>query len=470
MTGNLSRLAGLMLSAFVVLSLGLSYWTVVRGAELLTLPNNARTIEFEKQVQRGRIFDRHGAVLADTRMTADGAQRVYPYTPLAPVLGYYSLRYGVGGIEAAFNNQLRGYGADNSLALERYRLFHDIPVGNDVHLTLDLNLQREADRLLGERRGSIILMEPNGAVVAMASHPGYDPNRLDDTFPQLSADPAAPLLNRATQGVYPPGSVWKTETLAAALDAGTTRPDRVYNDGAETLVVNGFPIRCNNNPEGVNSFDLAHAYGYSCNLTFARLALELGTPRYTEYANAFRATTDQPLEIPVAKSSLANGDLSNQVLLASTGFGQGELQQTPFSIAMIGATVANGGRMPRPHLLKEVTTRGGNRLQRPRLDPQGAPIRPETAEQVLQIMETAVNEGYANAAKVPGTRVGGKTGTAQTGGPTTRPHAWFLGVAPVDQPRYIVVVMIENGGEGSEVAAPLAGRMLAAALKTTDGK
>lgn len=464
MSGNISRVAGLMMSAFILLSLSLIYWVIWRGPELLDLPNNARTVEFERRIQRGRILDRTGQVLAETRLTDKGPVRVYHYPALAPVLGFYSFRYGVGGIEAAFNEELRGNISANAVEALRHRLFHEPVVGYDVYLTLDLRLQQEADRLLGNRRGAVILLDRDGSVLAMASHPSYDPNRFDETFQQLSSDPSAPLVNRATQGLYPPGSTWKTETLAAALDAGITRPDRIYNDGAETLVVRGFPIRCNNNPPGVNSFDLVHAFGYSCNLTFARLALELGALRYTDYAQRFRAHTDLPFEIPVAKSQIANTDLSNEVLLASTGFGQGELQVTPLAIAMIGATIANDGQMPRPHLLSEIKDKTGQRLRGPDTGILGTPIKPETAAEVRSIMEVAVTDGYASNAKVQGVRVGGKTGTAETGR-QTRPHAWFIGIAPIDAPRYIVVVMIENGGEGSTEAAPLAGRLLAQALR-----
>jgi penicillin-binding protein A len=454
-----------MLGAFVLLSISMTYWTVLRGPELLQRPDNARTVEFERRIRRGRIFDRRGQLLADTRMTDNGAQRVYTYPGLAPVVGYSSSRYGVGGVEAAFNDALRGYVTNASPAALRWRLLHELPVGNDVYLTLDLELQQLADRLLGDRRGAIVLIDRNGAILAMASHPFYDPNRLDDTFPQLSADPAAPLVNRATQGRYPPGSVWKTETLAAALDAGITSPDQVFNDGADTLVVSGFRIRCNNNPEGVNTFDLAHAFGYSCNLTFARLALELGAERYTDYGRRFRAEAELPLEIPVAPSRLANDNLTNPVLLASTGFGQGELQITPILLAMLGATIANDGKMPRPHLLQEIKEPGGRRLQGPSTGVIATPIRPETARAVRDIMAVAVNDGYASPARIQGIQVGGKTGTAETGGPNTQPHAWFLGIAPIDNPRFAVVVLVENGGEGASVAAPMAGRLLVAALR-----
>jgi len=463
-TGNILRVGWLALLTVLVLSLGLAYWGLVRAPELQALPNNARSVEFERKVQRGRILDRNGQVLAETRLTPDGPQRVYTYPALAPVLGYSSLRYGVGGVEAAFNDELRGNISGDSWESLRYKLLHETPIGHDVTLTLDLRLQQEADRALGNRRGAIVLMNTDGEILAMASHPNYDPNRFDELFPQLSADAAAPLVNRATQGLYPPGSTWKTMTLAAGLDSGATQLSRIVNDGAETLTVSGFPIRCNNNPPGVNSFDIAHAFGWSCNLTFARMALETGEPRYTQYANAFQASSSLPLEIPVAKAQLSRNPLTNPVLLASTGFGQGELLQTPIHIASLGATVANDGRTPRPHLLRNVKDSEGRVLREPDTGVLATPIRPDTARQVREAMRVAVEDGYASAARVQGYAVGGKTGTAETG-QNTPPHAWFLGVGPMDSPRYAVSVLVENGGEGSQVAAPLAQRMLAAALK-----
>ncbi|MFN8499913.1 MAG: penicillin-binding transpeptidase domain-containing protein [Anaerolineae bacterium] len=468
MTRNIGRVAGFLIGMFALLTVGMTYWSVVRGPELAALPNNARTVLLEQQIQRGRILDRNGQVLADTKMTPDGPQRVYTYPSLAPVLGYFSAKHGVAGVEEAFNDDLRGIGGADPMGALRWRFLHQAPVGRDVSLTLDLRLQQVADNLLGNRRGAIVLMNNDGEVLAMASHPTYDPNRLDETFAQLSADPAAPLLNRATQGRYPPGSTWKTFTLAAALDAGVTRPDQKFDDGAATLNVRGFPIRCNNNPPGVNTFDLAHAFGYSCNLTFARLALELGAQRYMDYASRFRADKDLPLEIPVAKSQIANKDLSDEVLLASTGFGQGELQITPIQMAMIGATVANDGKMPMPHLLKEIKDKAAQVVRRPQTGTLATPISPQTAQQVRDIMGVAVSDGYASGARIPNVQVGGKTGTAETG-PNTAPHAWFLAQAPLDKARrYTVAVLVENGGEGSTVAAPIAQKMLAAALQSGD--
>ncbi len=464
MTGPILRIGRLSLLAVLILSLGLAYWGLVRAPELQALPNNARNVEFERQIQRGRILDRHGQVLAETRQTPDGPQRIYTYPALAPVLGYSSLRYGQGGVEDAFNDELRGNVTGDTWAALRYKLFHEMPVGHDVTLTLDLRLQQEADRALGNRRGAIVLMNTDGEILALASHPSYDPNRFDELFSQLSADPAAPLVNRATQGLYPPGSTWKAMTLAAGLDSGVTQLDRIVNDGAETLTVSGFPIRCNNNPPGVNTFDIAHAFGWSCNLTFARMALETGAPRYSQYADAFQASSSLPLEIPVATAQLSRTPLTNPVLLASTGFGQGELLQTPMHIASLGATIANDGRTPRPHLLLNVKAADGRVLRGPDSGILATPIRPDTARQVRDAMRVAVEDGYASAAKIQGYAVGGKTGTAETG-QATPPHAWFLGVAPLDQPRYAIAALVENGGEGSQIATPLAQRVLAAALK-----
>ena len=226
MTRNIGRIAGFLIAMFALLTVGMTYWSVVRGPELTALPNNARTVLLEQQIRRGRILDRNGQVLADTKMTQDGPQRVYTYTSLAPVLGYFSSKHGVAGVEEAFNDDLRGFGGANPMGELRWRFLHQAPVGHDVTLTLDLKLQQVADSLLGDRRGAIVLMNNDGEVLAMASHPTYDPNRLDETFAQLSANPAAPLLNRATQGRYPPGSTWKAFTPPTRWSTGARKPPR----------------------------------------------------------------------------------------------------------------------------------------------------------------------------------------------------------------------------------------------------
>lgn len=483
------RLATLLLIAFVLVAAAIPYWGVIRATELTSRADNPRLIETERRLDRGRILDRNGAVLARTDLDDEGiAHRRYPHPQLAPVLGYWSLKHGTAGIEQAFNDPLRAQPMGFRASLDRW-LYHRLPVGNDVILTIDLQLQRVADRVLGDVRGAVVLMNAeSGGILALVSHPTFDPANIDKDFARLKEDPGRPLLNRATQSRYPPGSTFKTVTLAAALQEGVVHPGQMFEDGEETLYVEGFPIRCDNNPRGVNRFDLAHAYAYSCNLTFARMGLELGTRHFKKYAGRFRIGHEIPLEIQVTPSQLANDPLlMNQVLLASTSFGQGELLVTPLNMALIAATIANEGIMPQPYLAEQIQRRDGKPISgfgsfggvqgRLRIAEEksesrnilGVPITEAVARQVRDLMITSVQEGYARRAQIPGAVVGGKTGTAQLGGEDTKPHAWFIGWAQragePDAPIYAIAVIVENGGEGSLVATPVAQQILRAAVK-----
>ncbi|RME48072.1 MAG: penicillin-binding protein 2 [Chloroflexi bacterium] len=471
------RLATVLLLAFILIGAAIPYWGVVRAQELTARPDNPRLVEAERRLDRGRILDRNGQVLVRSNIDADGiAHRRYPYPQLAPVLGYWSLKHGTAGIERAFNDPLRALPMSFRASLDQW-LYHRLPVGHDVVLTIDLELQRVADQALGDVRGAVVLLDAqSGAILAMASHPTFDPARIDEDFARLKDDPGRPLLNRATQGRYPPGSTFKTVTLAAALQEGLVYPGQMFEDGDETLYVEGFPIHCDNNPRGVNRFDLAHAYAYSCNLTFARLGLELGTKRFKEYAGRFRIGREIPLEIPTATSQLANDPLlMSQVLLASTAFGQGELLVTPLNMALVAATIANNGVMPQPYLAEQIQPRDAEpsairntqyAVRNRRI--LGVPITEATAQQVRDIMITSVQDGYARRAQIPGAVVGGKTGTAQLGGEDTEPHAWFIGWAQKagdpDARTYAIAVIVENGGEGSLVATPIAQQVLQAAV------
>jgi len=466
MINTINRTAHILTLAFVAVSLGLLYWQFVRAPDLLDRPDNARLVEMEQRIDRGRILAADGTVLAHTEFGPNrSGKRVYTYPPLAPVTGFHSVRYGTAGIEASFNNTLRGLDGPDQWETFWRELLHEPQVGLDVWLTIDMELQRTADRLLGKQTGTILVLDPKtGAVLALASHPTFDPNSLDNEFEQLRTDPASPLINRAIQGRYPPGSIFKTVTLAAALQEGLVTPADTFEDGEAVLYVEGFPIRCNNNPKDKNTFDLAHAYGWSCNVTFARLGVKLGVSRYEVYTRRFGLGERIPFELPVTPSQLSTDSHISQVELASAAFGQGEVQVTPLQMALIGTAIANEGRIPQPHLMKEIRTRDGQVVRQAQPSTWRTPINPEVARQVRQIMDISVKDGWAKTASIPGTQVGGKTGTAQLGGEGIKPHAWFLGIAPVDHPRFVVVVLVEHGGEGSVTAAPLARQILQAAL------
>ncbi len=348
---HIRRLAALCVGLFAILAGATFYWGFVRAETLAARPDNPRRASFERRIARGRLLDRHGAVLAETSFDADGEPvRRYPIPAAAPVVGFQTWRYGAGGspdvtygaggAEAAYDAALRG---DLGLSLRELllaQLLHRPQRGHDVVLTLDAGLQAYAAELLGDREGAVVVLDvETGAVRALVSQPTFDPAALDEG--KLNADdPRRPLLNRATQGLYPPGSIWKTVTLAAALDEGLVKPGDMVTDGDAEEYFGGFGVRCNNNPEGVNSFDIAHAYAYSCNVTFARLADALGASRFGDHARRFGIGDAPPFPLPTVRSLVSLDDELSPAELASAGFGQGEILVTPLAMALVGAAVA----------------------------------------------------------------------------------------------------------------------------------
>lgn len=478
------RLAFFFLVAFASLALTSFYWAFIEADQLGARPDNLRRISFDQRIARGRILDRSGRVLAETLREADpdaedpraaeASRRVYPYPAAAPVVGFQTWRYGaggdtrvtygIGGAEAAYDRALRGDLGLSMRQLLASRVLHRAQTGNDIVLTLDAELQAYAAGLIGDREGAVVLLDvESGAIRALVSLPTFDPADLDRG---LAADDAAsPLLNRATQGLYPPGSVWKIVTLAAALDAGLAAPDTVYDDGEGEDRFEGFAVACNNNPEGTTRFDLAHAFGWSCNRTFARLGVALGEPRYRGYARRFGLGFAPPFALPTAAGQISGKDRMSVPELASAAFGQGEILISPLHMALIAAAAAGSGRLPVPYLLDDVPGLRWSSLA----DEHGTwlPAVPHrVAEQLHEIMVVSARDGHARSAAVTaGLAIGGKTGTAQLGGEQA-PHSWFIGFAPAETPRLAVAVLVVNGGEGGAVAAPIGGYVLGRALSS----
>jgi peptidoglycan glycosyltransferase len=237
MTRNIQRLARSILLGFVVIAAGLLYWQIVRAPELAARDDNPRLVQSELRLRRGRLLDRHGEVLAYSDLVPDPiglgstVQRRYLQLETSHVVGYYSLRYGTGGAEAAFDATLRG----QLTSLDR--LLHRPQTGYDAILSVDLAAQRAADQALGEHRGAVVLLDTTtGEVLALVSHPAYDPNTLDDAWDALTANPDAPLLNRATQGVYPLGDLARLVGLAGLLSAGITTPPDPFNTPLDEML------------------------------------------------------------------------------------------------------------------------------------------------------------------------------------------------------------------------------------------
>lgn len=496
----------------VVLTARLGYWHVARGRELqpvaldpvvaaaqytgrddpgapvtleaLPQPVIQRTVIALQNLHRGAIFDRNGAPLAATEADANGDPvRRYTEPSLAHVVGYTSgLGTGVNGLERSFNLSLLGI---DRLDSRIDQMLHRPVNGSNLYLTIDSRIQRAASEALAGRPGAVVVLDAHtGAVLAMTSAPTFDPNRvLEPDYMQALLQGCgggcpSVLLNRATQGLYTPGSTWKTVTLIAALDSGQATPDRVFDFGPPVQTANGSYyvyevdggiITDPNHPERV--LDLTGAYAASANAAFARLGDELGGERMLDYAGRLGFSSRRgapPIEIDASASQVANKPqdiISNNLLRASAAIGQGEVLATPLNMALVVAAVVNDGDLPRPHLVLSVRHPNGQALSgEPRGNWANNVMRPTTAAQVRAMMVNNIQSGKPASAAVPGATAGGKTGTAQLGG-ALQPHAWYVGFADDGQHAVAVAVIIENIGSGSSVAAPVFSRTAAAALQ-----
>ncbi len=431
-----------------------------------------------RTTSRGRILDRSGSLLAGSVADPEGFRRTVTDPAAAPVTGYFSpLRYGATGLEAAFDNELSGTGGPGALAREMDRLLGRPPGRLDLRLTLDLDLQRMAADLLAGRPGAAVLLDARtGETLALASAPTIDPNRIaaiDDAglaaateyWAGIREDPAAPLLPRATAGLFTPGSTFKVVTAAAAIEQGIADPDTVYVDTG-SLEIDGHVIPELNRPDETrDAWTLREALGWSLNVVFAQIGIQIGAGGLRQAASSWGFGGEIPYDLPVTPSvvEVDPGFLDAPVALAETAFGQGQLLATPLQMALVAAGIANGGDIPRPYLVASMERPDGSEAWRARPSVWRRAVRAETAASVGGMMEWAVAEGGIRAAAIPGARVGGKTGTAETG-EGRAPHAWFIGYAEANDRLLAVAVLLERGGGGGTAALPIGRDLLAAGL------
>ncbi len=470
MPARIVRLANVVLLLFAILAGFLLYWQVFDAAALVNRADNHRAYLAAAQVHRGAFLDRNGVVLASTTVDSQGvAQRTDIFKSLAATIGYHSLRVGDSGLEAAYSTYLSGQSAQQTPDDVRRRLLHEPIVGDDVHLTIDARIQAIAAQALGSGPGVAIVADPRtGAILALVSSPTIDPNQIDNPgyWESVSTSSDGLLLNRATQGLYPPGSTFKIVTLAAALQSGAYSLQSLFSGQPATgpLVVQGFllPASINNLPAGVTSVTLQQAFQYSDNITFANVGLKLGGARLLAYASRFGFGHSLPFDLPVVPSNVTTHPSTFGALdVASSAFGQDKVLATPLQMLLVDEAIANGGTIMAPYLVSAVTAPDGETLKSttPSAVSWGnAPVDNTHARQVAQAMQAVVDSGSGFAARIPGVPVAAKTGTAQVQG--QNPHAWFVAFAPADHPRLAVVVLKENAGEGAYVAAPIAHQII----------
>jgi peptidoglycan glycosyltransferase len=472
---HLRRTFYLFAAGFFGLVAMLVYWQVYSREALANNPENGFQTQRSISSPRGLILAGDGeTVLAKSveRETPQGTvyDRLYPLgAPFSNVVGYWSTRYGATGIEISNNTDLSSIaGEPQTLDDLINRATGGPQPGNNVVLTIDPELQELAYQELSASstgRGSMVALDPKtGEILAMVSSPSFDPNDIEDNYPELASAPDAPLINRATQSLYPPGSVFKVITAAAALESGVTPEQTFFDSGSYELP--GYTV---NNFEGKDYGEVTftRALAYSINVIFAKLAVEIvGAEALTETALDFGfGDPYDDFALPVSGSSvnsLSPGQWTTGTL-AQTAFGQGEVQSNAFQMALVTSAIANDGEIMEPRLVREVRSPDGIILDKPTPSVRAQALPAGTATTLNEMMQQVIIQGGLTQAEIEGIRVAGKTGTAESGnGP---PHAWWITFAPADDPEIAMCVMVENGGRADEGALPIADRLMEAYLE-----
>ena len=466
-----------------------TYW-LWRAPSLEARQGNPTQLIREITTKRGLIYASDGeTILARNRGREISGRRWflrrYPTKALVShVVGYATIERARSGLEESMNDFLTGANTNLSTVIERARARFegDVREGNDLVLTIDIEAQREAVKLLAGTCGSIVALEPaSGRVLVMASSPSYDGNlaaqRFEDILAQTGpCNPAAPLLNRATQGLYAPGSTFKVVTAAAALDTGLHTPESTFFDRGYCIEygerVSNYSDQ--NGPQRFGQVTLAESIQHSINAVFCDIGQELGTDTLLEYARRFGFYERPRLETPEAErvaSGLYRGESlyepkpESDVDVGRLAFGQERLLATPLQMATVAATVANGGRRMRPFVVERILKPDGSVLNQTKPEGVGRATTEQTASELAAMMERAVASGTGRRAQIPGVRVAGKTGTAETARDEQN-DVWFIGFAPVDSPKIAIAVTISaQEGTGGALAAPKAKQVMEVLLR-----
>ncbi len=482
MNHALRRIALACLAMFLLLLVNANYVQAFQAGSLADKPNNARTFAEQYQFQRGSIITADSKVIAESRKVSGiySFQRSYPQgAPFAPVTGYDSI-YGATGIEQAENRLLSG--SDPRLAV---RNLIDLVTGKPkkgatVQLTINSAAQRaayDALRSKGLPSAAVAINPSTGAILALASYPTFNPNKyatfngraLDRTDRRYLSNPRQPLLNRAINQTFPPGSTFKIVTSSAAFSSGNYSPGtNVY--APTNLKLPGTTkelINYNNEPCGSGRVPVIYAFTVSCNTVFGNIGMKLGGAALRRQANKF-GMNNSNLRIPLVVSASNFPPVTDRALTAYSAIGQYNDTVTPLQEAMIAAAIANHGTLMAPYLVQKVTAPDLTPLENTSPTALSQPLTPGAADNVAAMMTDVVKQPYGTAhasAYLPGIPIAAKTGTAQNGINNTQlDDAVFTCFAPVGNPQIAVGVVVKGGGLGADASAPIAVKIIQAYL------
>lgn len=442
---------------FLSLIVYMVYFEVEKKDSVISSPYNTRQNQFEDRVVRGSILASTGETLAYTQVNGDGSEtRIYPYENMfAHIVGYDA--NGKNGLESLANFQLMT-SHDGYFNQVKNEMKEEKNLGDSVVTTLDVSLQKRAYEALGQNRGAVVALNPKtGAVLAMVSKPDFNPNTVAQDWEYLTGDASnSSLLNRATQGAYPPGSVFKIVTALSYLRSEGTLDGFSY-ECQGGITVDDHTITCyGGEVHGTENF--RSAFAESCNSAFARIGLNLGGKKLTETAESLLFNNKLPVSINYAKSKFELGDHPGNPLLMQTSIGQGNTLVSPMHMALIVSAIANDGVLMKPYYMEQVQNVNGDVVKTYESSEYKSLMTKEEANTLKELMEAVVTEGTASSLSAENYSAGGKTGSAEYYGSdgSIQTHSWFVGFAGMEEPEIVVAVIAEGAGTGSSVAVPIA--------------
>lgn len=478
-TKKLIRNIRILIAFFTLCFFGIivyiTYFSAVKAERVVRDATNPRIRAEEERVLRGSIMDKDGNVIAISERDKDGRQkRLYNNgDAFAHIIGYSSYIYGKTGIELAYNDVLQGSTSEGDILGVFFRglrenINNDEKRGHDIYLTIDSNTQMAAYKALGNNRGAAVAINPKtGEIIALVSKPSFNPQYIEEDFDKLRSNEGRPFVNRANQGYYPPGSVFKIITTASIIEK---KPELIneYFKCTGKLTFGDYVLSC----QGLKAhgkINLKEAFRVSCNYTFGSLGIKLGYDNLEDSAKKFMFNGNiksqdryDALNIKAGKIKIDNKD--NPSLVAQDSIGQHGVSSNPMHMALVASAIANDGVMMKPYIVKEIRDRYGVAINKTSPEKLSTAVNSETAKIIKSYMVDVVKNGTGSSVRISGIEVGGKTGSAEnTEG--KEPHSWFVAFAPADEPEIAVAVIVENGGKGGGKAAEVAKKIIKAYLK-----
>lgn len=467
---NIKKVLIVFLICFVGLISYITYFQVMVAPQIVNSQYNARMWAKRNEVLRGSIFDRNMKILSKSiRVDTETQKRSYEGgEAFAHALGYVDVRYGITGLERRYDKELSTSSITETLSnilklpgqtKEKY--------GSNLRTTLDYNVQKRAYELLGNNRGAVVALNPKtGEILALISKPSFNPNSLEENWKNINSNKDRPLLNRATAGMYPPGSTFKVITAISALE----NIDNVVNKRIQdkgVLVFNEKESLKNYNGEVLGNIGLKEAFIHSSNVYFGSLGIDLGNSKLKDTAERFYFNKDIPADgVVIENSKFPSFKSYEKGNIAQSAIGQSTVLSTPMEMALVASTIANDGTMMKPHIVKGVMDSKNSLVSEVKPQKIDDVTTKENAQIIKNYMREVVAQGTGGNASVYGIKVAGKTGTAdhKEEGSGAKPHSWFIGFAPYENPEIALAVIVEDGGQGGVLAASIASGVIKEAL------